>query len=129
MPERTVTVTLESSGGTVTSAAGVLHHFTPAERVLRAALLLLLGVAAAATLIPIPIIHLIGIPLALVVGLLTAGRQLAASARLMPMRLACPNCGAMNRVGGGLGYRNAVAPMDIHCDSCRRGLTLRFSER
>lgn len=129
MPTQTVTVTLESWGGTVTTAPGILQRFTPVQRVTRAGVILLIGIGAAALLIPIPIIHMVGIPVALLAALVMAGRQLTIASRLQPLRLPCPNCGALNRLGGGLGYRRAMDPIDLNCDSCRRGLTLTFRER
>ncbi|MBK7593940.1 MAG: hypothetical protein IPJ11_01525 [Gemmatimonadetes bacterium] len=121
-----VTVTLDAPDGPSSTAAGTLRHFTAGQRVLRAAATLLVGIAVAALLIPIPIIHLVGIPLALVLAVFFAGRQLLTSVRLAPLRLPCPKCGAENRVGGGLGYRSATAPIEHTCDSCRRQLTLRI---
>lgn len=120
-----VTVTLTSPDGPVSTATGTLRHFTLVERVLRASVTLLVGIAVAALLIPIPIIHLIGIPLALLGGIGLAARQLLTTVRLAPLRLPCPKCAAENRVGGGFGYRSATAPIEHRCDSCRRGLTLR----
>ncbi|MEP6590287.1 MAG: hypothetical protein ABJC19_03800 [Gemmatimonadota bacterium] len=129
MSDHAVTVSLESSGGSVTTASGTLQRFSPPQRALRAGVFLLLGLGGAAMLIPVPIIHLVGIPLMLVVGIVAAMKQLRASARLKPMRLACPACEAKNRIGGGFGYHTADAPMDLSCDSCRRGLTLRIAEQ
>ncbi len=120
-----VTVTLDVADGPATTAAGTLRHFTAGQRLLRAAGTLLVGIVVAVLLVPIPIIHLVGIPLALVLAVFFAGRQLLASVRLAPLRLPCPKCGAENRVGGGLGYRSATTPIEHTCDSCRRELTLR----
>lgn len=125
MQESVVQVELSSAGGKLSTAPGVLQHFSSADRAARAAGILLLGAAGAALLIPIPIIHLVGIPLLLLIGLITATRQLTLAGRLKPVRLPCPNCGALNRVGGGLGVARPDAPLEINCDSCRRGLTLR----
>lgn len=121
-----VTVTLASPDGPLSTAAGTLRRFTLAERVVRASVTLLVGITVAVLLIPIPIIHLIGIPLAVFGGIGLAARQLLTTVRLAPLRLPCPKCGAENRVGGGLGYRSATASIDHGCDSCRRELTLRI---
>jgi hypothetical protein len=128
MPHFAVTVVLESAGGSVTTAAGTLQRFTPAQRIFRAVIILCLGIGAAALLIPIPIIHLIGIPLVLLLSLVSAGRQLRVVARLNTIRISCPSCGAMNSVGGWHGYQSATDPIELNCDSCRRGLTLRLRE-
>jgi hypothetical protein len=128
MPTTAVTVTLESSRGTVTTAPGSLQRFTPLQRIVRSGVILVAGIGAAALLIPIPIIHFIGIPLVLLTSLVTAVRQATTLVRLQALRLPCPSCGARNSVGGGLGYRSATEPIDLNCDSCRRGLTLRIRE-
>lgn len=80
-------------------------------------------------LIPIPIIHLVGIPLMLLVGIFAAAKQMTAAARLKPMRLACPACEAKNRIGGGFGYHHPDEPIEMNCDSCRRGLILKLVAR
>lgn len=122
-------VTLRAADGTSVSAEGWLREFTPVDRAKRAAVLMLLATGLAATLIPIPIIHLLGIPLLLIAGIVLAVRQLSLVARLRPLRIACPKCGGVNRVGGGLGYRSVAHPMDHSCDSCRRIFTMRIMVR
>ena len=129
MATRLVLVSLEATGVAALTAAGTLRDFTAVDRVKRAALVMLGAVLLAATLIPIPIIHLLGIPLVLLGGILMAGRQLASVARLQPLRVACPKCGSLNRLGGGLGYRSVTGALDRTCDSCRRNLTMRITDR
>ena len=123
MPDRTVTVSLTLPGTEPVLATGVFTEFTRGERVKRAAVVMLVAILLAATLIPIPIVHLLGIPLLLVVGVILSIRQLSMVGRLQPLRIACPKCGELNRVGGGLGY-SSITPRERMCDSCRRGLTL-----
>jgi hypothetical protein len=81
------------------------------------------AVLLAATLIPIPIIHLLGIPLLLGTGVVLSIRQLSMIGRLKALKIACPKCAEPNRVGGGLG-RSSIAPREHACESCRRALTL-----
>jgi hypothetical protein len=69
-------------------------------------------------------VHLVGIPLIVVTGLVMAVRQLRSVAVLTPVRMACPRCGAANSFGGGLGLRTATGPIDLTCESCRRPLQL-----
>ncbi|HET9064195.1 MAG TPA: hypothetical protein VFN22_00040 [Gemmatimonadales bacterium] len=126
---RAVTVTLATSDAPPTSVPGSLTVFSPSRRMLRAGVVMLIFVGVAASLIPIPIVHLVGIPLALIVGMLVAFRTLRTVARLAQTHLACPKCGARNNVGGGLGYRTETGPVDRACESCRRPLELRFVPR
>lgn len=123
MPDRNVVVTLSAPGVDPVRANGIFQQFTVAHRVRRAGVVMLVGIGVAASLIPIPIIHLLGIPLALILGVVASIRQLSMVGRLQPLRIACPKCGERNRVGGGLGYRS-TAPRERMCDSCRRALTL-----
>jgi hypothetical protein len=129
MATRKVWVTLEATGVHVVTVAGILRDFTAVDRMKRAALVMGGAVVLAGALIPIPIIHLLGIPLVLLAGIVMAGRQLTLAARLQPLRIACPKCGAVNRVGGGLGYRSVASGLDRTCDSCRRSLTMRITDQ
>lgn len=119
-------VTLTAADGESTRASGRLALLTPGQRGLRAALTLLVAVALSALIIPIPIVHLVGIPIILIAGILAAVRQYRGAARLEPMRIACPRCGASNSVGGGFGYPSASQPIPRPCEACRRELVLRF---
>lgn len=129
MTERDVTVTLATGAGETTTAAGRLRLFNPGDRLRRALKTLGIGFLCAALLIPIPIIHLLGIPLAVVASIVISIRQFSSSARLDPLRMPCPKCNAVNRVGGGLGMRDPDVPVERNCDSCRRPLQLRIAER
>ena len=127
MEKRNVQVVLTAPGANSVTAAGTLCTFAPFDRVKGAALVFGGSVLLACTLIPIPIIHLLGIPLLLLTGIVLAARQLNAVARLLPLRIACPKCGALNRVGGGLGYHHPeLGPGGRTCDSCRRNLIMQI---
>ncbi len=124
MPERRVTVVLSSTDGGEVRGDGVVREIAASTRALRASGFLLGALVLAAALIPIPIIHFIGPPALLVAGLVTAVRQLLAVAHLAPLRLACPKCGAANRIGGGVGMAHPERPIALTCESCRRGLSV-----
>lgn len=118
-------VTLSSSDGAMATLDSWVRIYTPMERVYRAGLLMIVCIGLAASLIPIPIIHLLGIPLVLITGLVLALKQLRAVARLRPLQIHCPKCDAVNRVGGGIGMRSLAQPTEWTCEGCRRVLTLR----
>jgi hypothetical protein len=124
VPERAVQVTLKAHDGTAESVPGRLQEFTHVDRLRRAILTMLGAILVAAMLIPIPIVHLVGIPLMLVLGIFASIRQFASTVRLRPARVACPKCQGVNRVGGGWGYRSVGQPIERQCEQCRRGLTL-----
>jgi hypothetical protein len=122
-----VSLTLTSMGAEPVQAVGGLRLLSPGARAARAALILLIAAGLAAAIIPVPIVHLIGIPLILGLGLVGAIRQLRSVALLSPVRMPCPRCGALNSFGGGLGLRSATDPIVLNCESCRRPLELRIT--
>lgn len=128
MPEQSVLVTV-TSGESSTSAEGHLQRFSPGQRTLRVLAVLGIGMFLAAMLIPIPIIHLVGIPLALIVTILAAIKQGASTGRLRPLRINCPRCHGANRLGGGFGYRSVDEPIHVDCEDCRRELTVEFKAK
>lgn len=124
MHKRPVMVALVSADGGEVRGEGELIEIPFGTRVVRAVGIFVVAILASVALIPIPIIHLMGPPLLLIGGGIAAGRQLRAVARLTPIRLACPKCQAVNRIGGGFGMIHPDQPLEISCDSCRRGLTV-----
>ena len=127
MREREVIVSLTAAGAEPVRVPGTFQEFTLADRVRRSGMVMLVAVLLAATLIPIPIIHLLGIPLLLGTGVVLSIRQLSMIGRLKALKIACPKCGEPNRVGGGLG-RSSMAPREHSCESCRRALTLTIDD-
>ena len=119
-----VQLTLAAGDGEPTTGTTELTVFRPGQRMARAAAILAVALLAAAAIVPVPIIHLLGIPLLLLLGIVLAVRQLRAGARLAPCALPCPKCGERTVVGGGLGMRSATGPLALSCQSCRRALTL-----
>lgn len=124
MPDRSATLTLDTDGAEPTRAVTTVTVFSPAQRARRAIVALLIGAAAAAALIPIPIVHLMGIPLALVTAIVIAVKQLRVAARVGRVAVNCPKCAAPQAIGGGFGFASIDGPIPITCDSCRRMLTL-----
>jgi hypothetical protein len=129
MADRAVTVVVSSGDGAEVRGEGVVTELSLHARGLRAGGFLLGAVVLAASLIPVPIIHFIGPPALLISGGVMAVRQLRATARLAPLRLACPKCGAVNRIGGGIGVAHPERPIAVSCESCRRGLTVTLVAR
>jgi hypothetical protein len=126
MVTRSVQVRLAASDGSVNTVAGQLQEYSRVDRVRRAIVVLLVAVLFAAMLIPIPIVHLLGIPLMLILGLVVGSRQLGIAYRLQPVRIECPRCHGMNRVGGGLGLRSVADPIERMCEICRRALQVQI---
>src|SRR5512135_2851287 len=96
MLERKVLIRLAVTGAESVEVPGVLTEFTMADRVRRSAIVMLVAILLAASLIPVPIIHLLGIPLLLIGGVVLAIRQLSMIGRITPLRIKCPKCGESN---------------------------------
>ena len=121
-----VEIVVSASGVEPVRAAGEMRVLTKGARVGRAVGILVVAIALSAALIPIPIVHLVGIPLMLIAGIAAAVRQLRSVALLDPVRFNCPRCGAGNAIGGGLGLPTATGPIHRDCESCRRPLEISF---
>ena len=117
---------VSATGADPVTVRGELRLVSAGERVRRVAAGLGASILFAALLIPIPIIHLVGIPLVLIGGIALAVRASRSVAILTPMRFACPRCAAENSLGGGLGLATATGPLARDCESCRRQLEIRF---
>lgn len=128
MRTRAVQVRLEAADGSASAVPGRLQEYHRVDRLRRAAIVFLVAVLLAAMLIPIPIVHLVGIPLMLILGVVIGARQLGIGYRLQPVRIACPRCHGMNRVGGGLGLRSVTDPIERMCEICRRAMQVRIVE-
>ncbi len=123
MADRAVIVTLTASGDEASAAAGTLIEIPRATRIVRAAGFGFGSILVAALFIPIPIIHLLAPPAIIISGMVLATRQFRATARLLPLHVSCPKCGAMITLGGGIGVRHPDDPLEVRCGDCRRGLT------
>ena len=119
-----VEVVVTISGAEPSRAVGELRVLSPGARLRRAAAVMLAAVILAALIIPVPIVHLVGIPLILMLGIATAVRVSRSVAVLAPIQVACPRCAAINSLGGGLGLTTSTGPIDLSCESCRRQLQL-----
>jgi hypothetical protein len=122
------TITLRAANGDQTTIVGATRHLPFGQRAVRSGVIVLVAVVAAAMLIPIPIIHLLGIPMVLLAGVVMAVRQLRSVTKMERVTIACPRCGEPNRFGGGMGYRSHCGPESTQCESCRRPLELSWRE-
>ncbi len=129
MPERHVRVTLEIEGEPPTETDATLVEFTPIERIKRSAGMLAGTLLLTIVIVFIPIVHFVGVPLVFFSGITVSVLQMRATARLDPVQLACPKCGGINRLGGGLGVAHLADTTHHMCENCRRELTLRITPK
>lgn len=126
MPDHNAQIVLSASDGRESSVAGRVSEIPAGIRFRRVALTVAISILLALAMVPIPIVHFIGVPLVLFGGIGAAiwqGRQVARVDRVV---VPCPCCGAANPIGGGPGFPSARGPFQHPCANCRLPLTLRF---
>jgi hypothetical protein len=124
-----VDVVVTAAGAEPVHAMGELRLLSGGDRLRRVVGTLFGSAVFAALLIPIPIIHLVGIPLVLIAGIILAASASRSMTILTPMRFRCPRCAAENSIGGGWGLTTATGPIARNCESCRRQLEIRFTPK
>ncbi len=110
--------------GTATAAHVVLQQFAGGERAWRAVRMLLAFIAIAILLTPIPIIHLVGPPLALIAGVVFAVRQYGVTETIRSVEAACPKCGTEQNFFAGFRVGAPKLPVTLTCEQCRKELLL-----
>lgn len=113
-----------ATSGEPTAARVGLRRFAQGERAVRAAKMTLAWFVAAALVAVVPIIHLVGIPLALLAGLVFGVRQYGVSETLQAVEAPCPKCGAAQRFFAGFGVGAPKLPMTLTCEACGKELRL-----
>ena len=123
---RTETWHLESGAAAAPPVAVqvVINTLSPGARARRAGLALLGGVVVAALVIPIPLIHLVGIPLALLGGIGLAIRLGTTRETLRSVTGPCPRCAHTQDFFVGIGVFPFQLPKDLSCEKCGRAAHL-----
>jgi hypothetical protein len=121
-------VEVHASG--VQPAAGqlVVEHPSRGRRLREAALMVLGGAILAVALLPVPIIHLVGIGLFLTI-LVLAVRRVRAPAVIRSAHGTCPKCGAEGAFFVGFGRKQLRLPLSTSCGTCAYPLTLTHPDR
>jgi len=116
-------VSLEAwRGGPRAPGVAVLAIPDGSARLRSAGIALGLGVLLALVFLPIPIVHFAGVPLALLGGLVIAGRRLAPGARLRAIRGTCPHCGHEQSFYLGPSWKRGGVSRQLVCESCAQTL-------
>jgi hypothetical protein len=113
---------LKGFGAAPTPAQVVVAKLSLRDRVGRAALMLGGGVAVALVALPIPLVHLVLVPGALLVGVTLAALRVRQREIFRSAEGACPFCGTRQRLG--LAGRVFRLPRQVHCRNCQRPLDL-----
>jgi hypothetical protein len=118
---RSIELPLKGFGAPATRAHVEYYALTPMDRVKRAAMILGAGILAAIIFIPVPLVHLIVVPGALVLGFILALVRLRQSEIFRSVVGRCPFCGNEQRFTALGRFR---IPKTLNCSSCQRQLVL-----
>ena len=122
MATRSLEASLKGFGAPPTSAELVVETLDFGDRVRRAALAFAAGAALALVAIPIPLVHFVLVPGALLLGMIFAALRLNQREIIRSAEGSCPYCGTAQRLG--LAGRVFRLPREVFCSNCRRPLDL-----
>jgi hypothetical protein len=121
MQARVLELPLRGTGPAPQTANVEVAVLDPTDRLKRAALGLVTGLAVAVVALPIPIVHLILVPGGLILGVVLALRRLGQGQTFRGAAGRCPYCGTEQRftlIG------RFHLPKTLYCSSCQRELYL-----
>ena len=105
--------------------AGEIRYAEPSlgQRLRKAGVLLLAGVAAVFVFLPVPLMHFVGVIIFLILSGV-ALRRLGSRQVLKAARGRCPACGVEGSFYTGFGNQRLVFPITTSCTACHVGLQL-----
>lgn len=121
MEVREVPVQVKGFGAPPTDAVVAIAVLSGADRLKRAGSIVGISVAVALIALPIPLVHLILVPGALLGGIAMAGNRLTQSEIFRRAEGRCPFCGTDQTFPLMGRFR---LPKDAHCVKCGRSLSL-----
>jgi hypothetical protein len=121
MEVRSLQGSLRGFGAKPTVAYIQLNTLTLTDRVKRAATIFGLGIVLALIALPIPVVHFIMVPGALLVGAVLAAVRLGQGEVFRTTTGRCPFCGKEQSFSVMGRFR---LPKTLHCASCQRQLVL-----
>ncbi|HUR93833.1 MAG TPA: hypothetical protein VMY76_04590 [Gemmatimonadales bacterium] len=122
MSTRSVTVPLSGFGCAPTPAHLTVEGLTQRQRLTRAGTVLAAGMLAALIALPIPLVHFLFVPGALLVGAVLAVLRMRQHEIFRSAEASCPFCHTVQRLG--LAGREFRLPRAVHCRNCGRALEL-----
>ena len=121
MTIRTLDLRLHGFGAPTAPARAAVADLAPADRVKRAAVVFGAFVAVAIVALPIPIVHLMLVPGAVLLAFVLGGLRLRENAIFRGVSGKCPFCGTEQHFPLFGRFR---LPKDVHCTNCGRKLML-----
>ena len=122
MVSRTLEVPLKGFGAAPTEARIVVESLDLKGRLKRGGGMAVAGMALALIALPIPLVHLVLVPGALVLGLGLGAIRAGQREIFSLAEGTCPFCGTAQRLG--LAGRVFRLPRKVHCSNCQRELDL-----
>lgn len=124
MDVRAVPVQVKGFGAPPASATADIAVLSGADRLKRAGVIFGIAMAVAIVALPIPLVHLVLVPGALLGGLILAGNRLRQSEIFRQVSGPCPFCGTEQTFQIMGRFR---LPKTVYCNHCRRELVLEGS--
>lgn len=121
MEVRSLELPLKGFGAPATRAQVEFYSLSPAERLKRAAVIFGAFMLAAVVFLPVPLVHLVIVPGALVLGVVFALVRLNQREIFRSVVGQCPFCGAEQRFTALGRFR---VPKTLNCSNCQRQLVL-----
>jgi hypothetical protein len=118
---RSLELRLHGFGAPTAPARAEIAELAPVDRLKRAAVVFGAFIAVAIVALPIPIVHLMLVPGALLLAFILGGLRLREDAIFRDVSGGCPFCGTQQHFPLFGQFR---LPKDVHCSSCGRKLTL-----
>lgn len=122
MSTRSLTVQLTGFGCSATEAQVTVESLTLRARLGRAGAIAGAGLALAVIALPIPLVHFVLVPAALLLGITFGTIRLGQREIFTSAEGSCPCCGTSQRLG--LAGRVFRLPRRVFCSNCRRELDL-----
>lgn len=121
MEVQSIELSLKGFGAPATQAQVEFYRLSPGERLKRAAVILGAFLIAAVIFLPVPLVHLVIVPGALVLGIVFALVRLRQREIFRSIVGRCPFCGAEQRFTALGRFR---VPKTLNCSTCQRQLVL-----
>ncbi|MEA2723952.1 MAG: hypothetical protein QOH59_1723 [Gemmatimonadales bacterium] len=121
MEVRLLELPLRAFGAEATAARVELDILSPADRLKRAGVIIGISLAVAIVAIPIPLVHLVLVPAALVLGIIFSLVKLGQQEIFRTVRGRCPRCAAEQSFTVMGRFK---LPKRLYCRSCQQELTL-----
>jgi hypothetical protein len=122
MDSRSLSVPLKGFGEQPTQAHLVVQTLSPRARLARGATVVAAGLAVAVIALPIPLVHLILVPAALLLSVPVGVLRMRHREIFRLAEGTCPFCGTPQRFG--LAGRVFRLPREVFCSKCGRALDL-----